>query len=104
MNTYSAYLDPDGELIVEVNGLPLPKRMDIHHYSQTYTCGFGGAGALQLSLALLAYHLRNDDKALRLSEPFAWKMVARLPRTGWTITDRHIEEVIAILTRDIHPP
>lgn len=100
MNTYIAYVNDESELVVKVNDHPLPKRMDIHRYSQDYACGFAGGGAFQLSLALLAAHLQNDERALFLAEYFAWKLVVRLPRNGWTMTDRHINEALVALPKD----
>jgi len=78
--------------------LPLPLRLDLGGHSPTgFEWGYGGSGPAQLSLALLADALGDDEKAVRLHQPFKWEVVARLPaRENWTLSE---EEVRAIAQR-----
>ena len=73
----------------------LPLRLDLWGHSPTgFEWGYGGSGPAQLSLALLADALGDDEKAVRLHQPFKWEVVARLPaRENWTLTDQQIQEV-----------
>jgi len=55
-----------------------------------------GDGSLQLSLAILADYLGDDERALRLYPDFTWKVIAGLPRyKGWAIGPDVIDEAVA---------
>ena len=79
---------------VTVDGRPLDTRFDLKIFS---TAGFEwtyeGAGPRQLSLALLADHLGNDERALTLSEPFMKLVVADLDN-DWALNSSDIDAVL----------
>jgi hypothetical protein len=56
---------------VTVDGVPLLPQVDLRCFNKTgFEWTYVGPGPQQLALALLADHLRDDAKALALSEPF----------------------------------
>ncbi len=80
---------------VSVDGKPLPPRMDLHCFNRTgFEWTYVGPGPRQLALALLADHLRNDAKALELSEAFMRHLVAYLDN-AWRLTSADIDDVLA---------
>ena len=102
MRTYEGKRTHDGAHVTrheteqeQARSLSLPLRLDLWGHSPTgFEWGYGGSGPAQLSLALLADALGDDDKAVRLHQPFKWEVVARLPaRENWTLTDQQIQEV-----------
>ncbi len=85
-------------LVVTVNGCPLKPRLDLWNHSPCgFECGYGGSGPAQLALAILADHLGDDGQAVALHQDFKWRVVAKLPRPGWTLTSDQIQEVLASL-------
>lgn len=98
MNVYQGYRNTNQELVVTVNGEVLPRRHDLRNHSPTgFECGYGGSGPAQLALAVLAHHFGDDDSALKLYQSFKWKVIADLPREGWTLTGEEIDEACASL-------
>jgi hypothetical protein len=61
--------------------------------------GYGGSGPAQLALAILADHLGDDQKAVRLHQDFNWSVVAKLNCDGWRLSsgdiDRWLERLSA---------
>ena len=81
--------------VVTVNERPLNPRLDLWKHSPTgFECGYGGSGPAQLALALLAKHLGDDERAVALHQDFKWALVAKLPRTGWTLTSAQIQQAL----------
>jgi len=96
MKTYEGTRDGRRELLVTVNGTPLNPRLDLLNHSPTgFEWGYGGSGPAQLALALLADALGDDEAAIRLHHEFKWKVVATLPRDGWTLTSDQIHSALA---------
>ena len=94
MKTYEG-LREGYAVIVTVNARPLNPRLDLWNHSPTgFEWGYGGSGPAQLALALLADHLGDDQEALNLYQRFKWTVVATLPRRGWTLISRDIEEAL----------
>ena len=82
-------------VIVTVDGAPLPPRLDLWNHSPTgYEWGYGGSGPAQLALALLADCLQDDAEAIGWHQEFKRAIVAGLPRQGWTLTSRQIEQAL----------
>jgi hypothetical protein len=80
---------------VTVNGAPLPPRMDLKCFNKTgFEWTYDGPGPRQLALALLADHLRDDAKALALSQAFTRHLVAYLDN-AWCLTSADIDEALA---------
>jgi len=83
---------------VTVNGSPLDPRLDLWNHSPTgFEWGYGGSGPAQLALAILADHLANDEKAVRLHQDFKFKVIASLSRQGWTLTSDQIGQALVSL-------
>lgn len=68
---------------------PLDARMDLHDYATTFDWGRDSAGAIQLSLALLADALDNDARARFLHQKFKSRVIVDLPER-WTLTRSRI--------------
>ncbi|MGE0724866.1 MAG: DUF6166 domain-containing protein [Alphaproteobacteria bacterium] len=83
--------------VVTVDGRPLPPRYDLARHSPAgFEWTYEGAGPRQLALALLADHLGDDAKAMRLAEPFMRAVVADLDN-AWQLTSEEIDAALARL-------
>jgi hypothetical protein len=81
--------------IVTVDGRRLNPRLDLHNHSPTgFEWGYSGSGPAQLALAILADHLRDDDRTLWLYQEFKRAVVARFPYQGWSLDGTQIEETL----------
>jgi hypothetical protein len=79
-------------------GYPLPPRLDLRgHSPDGYEWGYGGSGPAQLSLALLADALGNDERAQEHYQDFKFKVVGRLPHDRWELSQEDIVQTIARL-------
>ena len=74
----------------------LRPRLDLANHSPTgFAWGYGGSGPAQLSLAILADHLRNDELALKLHQDFKWALISKFEqRQGWSITTNEINAIV----------
>lgn len=100
--TYFGERTPSG-CIVTVNGRPLPARLNWWAHSPTgFEWGYGGSGPAQLALAILGDHLGVEarDRAIRLHQQFKFRVVAKLPREGWTLTSDDVARVVAEIAAD----
>jgi len=80
---------------VMVDGRPLRARLDLRSHSPAeFEWGYGGSGPAQLALAILADHCGNDEEALNLYQRFKWVVIAELPRHGWALTTREIDQAL----------
>ena len=88
---------------VTVDDRPLRARLDLRSHSPAeFEWGYGGSGPAQLALAILADHCGNDQEAFNLYQRFKWAVIAKLPRHGWTLTSREINQVLQTL-REAEP-
>lgn len=79
---------------VTVDGQPLNPRFDLKRLSPTgFEWTYEGNGPAQLALALLADHLGDDGKALRLYEPFMRAIVSDLDNS-WQLTSADIDAAL----------
>jgi len=79
-------------------GYPLPPRFDLRNHSPTgFEWSYSGSGPAQLSLALLADALGNDERAQRHYQDFKFKVVARLPHDRWELSQEDIRLAVAQL-------
>jgi Family of unknown function (DUF6166) len=79
---------------VTVDGRPLDPRFDLKRLSPAgFEWTYEGNGPAQLALALLADHLDDDAKALRLYEPFMRAVVAELDNS-WELTSPEIDAAL----------
>lgn len=82
---------------VTVDGKPLDPRFDLKRLSPTgFEWTYEGNGPAQLALALLADHLGDDARALRLHEPFMRLVVAELDNS-WELTSAEIDAALAAI-------
>ena len=79
--------------VVTVNGHALDPRLDLWNHSPTgFEWGYVGSGPAQLALALVAYHLGDDQQALNLYQRFKWAVVTQLPLKRWRLTSEQIAQ------------
>ena len=93
MSTFEGKRTIDG-LVVTVDG----KRLDEHCGVKRFTTwGFEwtyeGDSPQQLALAVLVEHLRDNERAIRLSDAFMRKVVANLDN-DWVLTGDEIDLAI----------
>jgi hypothetical protein len=92
----------DGTVLL--NGKPLDPRLDVRDFARGrgFSWGYGGAGATQLSLAILCEYYRDEAKALELVHHFKWQTVADLPEgKPWTLCRRDLYVVLREIERDL---
>jgi len=93
MKTYEGRRTIDG-LVVTVDGKPLGEHYDVHRFTKYgFEWTYEGDSPQQLALAILADHLGDNDKAIRLSEPFMKKIVANLDN-DWMLTGADIDAAL----------
>ena len=93
MKVYEGRRTMDG-LEVTVDGAPLPERYDVKQFTPYgFEWTYEGAEPRQLSLALLADHLGDGQRALALSEAFMSRIVSNLDN-DWTLTSDDIEAAL----------
>ena len=78
--------------VVFVGGNLLNPRFDIWPFNfDGFEWGRDGSGSIQLALAILADHLSDTKRALKLCEQFSRNFIAELPPQGWTLTSKDIQ-------------
>ena len=83
---------------VTVDGQPLNPRLDLKNHSPDgFEWGYGGSGAAQLSLAILADHLPDTQQALDFYHRFKWAAIAQFPRRKWSLTSNEIDQWLHIM-------
>jgi hypothetical protein len=93
MKVYRGARTIDG-IRVEVDGRPLSERHDIKKFTSTgFEWTYEGAGPAQLSLAILAEHLGDGERALALHQPFMREVVANL-ENDWELTSDDIDAAL----------
>jgi hypothetical protein len=79
-------------------GYSLPLRCDLRNHSPTgFEWGYGGSGPAQLSLALLADALGDNEKAQDHYQAFKFQVVGRLPHERWELSEEDIRQTVAAL-------
>lgn len=104
LKTYTGYRLPDdlgtaAQALVTVHQegqapRPLDPRFDLHQHSDGLNWGYNGSGPAQLALALAADVLQDDDLALDLYQRLKFKLVGRLAKDGWSVTEEQLREAI----------
>jgi hypothetical protein len=102
--TYSGYRPPGEEgtagpglVTIHQEGRPprpLDPRFDLRRHSDGLNWGYGGSGAAQLALALAADATGDDDLARQVHQRLKFKLVARLARDGWSLTEQQVRRAI----------
>ncbi|MBT3659943.1 MAG: hypothetical protein HOB37_12110 [Rhodospirillaceae bacterium] len=91
--TYEGSRTIDG-IVVTVDGTPLDARYDIQRFT---TMGFEwtyeGKEPRQLALAILAEHLNDDAKALKMSQHFMTSVIADLDN-DWRLSGDEIDAAL----------
>lgn len=76
----------NGVRIVTFDGKPLPLRLDLRNHSPAgFNWGYNGSGPAQLSLAILAAVLGDDDAALALYQGYKREFVSQISVDNWTL-------------------
>lgn len=101
MPTYEGKRTIDG-LVVTVDGRPLSEHYEVKQFT---TWGFEwtyeGDSPRQLALALLVEHLRDPERAIRLSNSFMREVVANLDN-DWTLSSDEIERFVRTADASAH--
>jgi hypothetical protein len=93
MKTYQGKRTIDG-LVVTVDGQPLPEHYDVKRFTRYgFEWTYEGDSPQQLALAILVDYLGDQDKAIRLSEPFMKTVVANLDN-DWRLTGAEVEAAV----------
>ena len=96
---YTIQRTPQG-VVCNVNGSPLPLRLDLWNHSPTgFEFGYGGSGPAQLALAILA-DCCGDELAVKYHQAFKWAVIARIPAPGGSITGTFVRDMLAKLQAD----
>ena len=69
-------------------------------HSQAFNWGFGGSGPAQLALALAADVLGDDEAARQVYQPLKFRLIGRLPRDGWSLTEEQLRQAIADIQQE----
>src|SRR5437764_10173120 len=95
MKVYEGERAPEG-CKVTVDGKPLDPRFDLRNHSPTgFSHGYAGSGPAQLSLALLADALGDDEQAQDLYQKFKFKVIAGIEGDRWQLTESEIRARVA---------
>ena len=93
MKTYEGKRTIDG-LVVTVDGKPLPERYDVKRFTRFgFEWTYEGESPQQLALAILADFLGDNDRAIRLSEPFMKDVIANLDN-DWQLTSDEVNDYL----------
>ena len=94
MTTYAGDRTIDG-IVVTVDGQPLDQRLDLRMFSSNgFEWTYEGDESRQLALAILADHLRDDQRALALVEPFTRAVVANFDNS-WEMSSDDVAAAVA---------
>jgi hypothetical protein len=90
MKTYEGKRTIDG-LVVTVDGKRLEEHYEVKRFTKFgFEWTYEGESPQQLALAILFDYLGDQDRAIRLSEPFMREIVANLDN-DWAISAEQIE-------------
>ena len=93
MKVYEGRRTIDG-LVVNVDDKPLPAHDEVKRFTRFgFEWTYEGESPQQLALAILVDFLGDNDRAIRLSEPFMKKVVANLDN-DWRLTGDEVEAAV----------
>lgn len=96
MTVYTGSRTIDG-IQVFADGAPLDHRYDLKRFTTTgFEWTYEGAEPAQLSLALLAHHLNDGERALALCDGFMRSVVANM-ENDWELTSDDIDDALKSL-------
>ena len=97
MKVYTGSRTMDG-IQVLVDGEPLDHRYGLKRFTNSgFEWTYEGAEPAQLSLALLADHLGDDQQALDLCQAFMRSVVADM-ENDWKLTSEDIDEALKTIS------
>jgi hypothetical protein len=73
---------------------PLDPRFDLRRHADALNWGYGGSGPAQLALALAADVLGDDEAAQDVYQKLKFKLVGRLAKDGWALTEEQLRQAI----------
>jgi hypothetical protein len=98
MKTYEGKRTIDG-LRVTVDGKPLPEHYEVKKFTKYgFEWTYEGESPQQLALAILVDHLGDNERAIRLSEPFMKKVVANLDN-DWVLKGDEIDNALKTIEK-----
>jgi hypothetical protein len=93
MKIYDGKRTIDG-LKVTVDGRPLDEHYGVKQFtSYGFEWTYEGPSPQQLALAILADYLGDNNRAIRLSEPFMKKIIANFDN-DWTLSGAQIDAAL----------
>ena len=93
MKTYEGKRTIDG-LVVTVDGQPLNEHYDVKRFTKFgFEWTYEGESPQQLALAILMDFLDDNDRAIRLCEPFMKEVVANLDN-DWHLTGAEVDAAV----------
>jgi hypothetical protein len=93
MKKYQGKRTIDG-LVVTVDGKPLSEHYEVRRFTKFgFEWTYEGDSPRQLALAILVDYLGDNDRAIRLSEPFMKQIVANLDN-DWQLSGTEIDAAI----------
>jgi hypothetical protein len=96
MKMYQGKRTIDG-LVVTVDGQPLPEHYEVKRFTKFgFEWTYEGDSPQQLALAILVDYLGDNDRAIRLSEPFMREVVADLDN-DWQLSGDEVEAAVRTL-------
>ena len=78
-----------------MGGYALDLRHDLRRHSEAFEWNYSGSGPAQLSLALLADALGDDQKAQEHYQQFKFKVIAWLEDDKWEMSQADIIQSVA---------
>ncbi len=97
MKVYKGDRTIDG-ILVTVDDQPLNERRDLKTLCEDgFEWSFEGPASAQLALAILADHLNDDARALRLHDSFMREIVANFANE-WQLTSDDVEAAVTALS------
>lgn len=104
MKRYIGERTPDGCQVVVIDSSQpdecylLPPRHDLRNHSPDgFNWSYNGSGPAQLSLALLADALGDDDRAQDTYQRFKFKVVSRIEDDQFELTEEEIKQTVVTL-------
>jgi hypothetical protein len=93
MKVYQGKRTIDG-LVVTVDGQPLSEHYEVRRFTKFgFEWTYEGDSPRQLALAILIDYLGDNDRAIRLSEPFMKQIVGNLDN-DWQLDGDEVEAAI----------
>ncbi len=98
MKTYEGKRTIDG-LRVTVDGKPLSEHYEVEKFTKYgFEWTYEGESPQQLALAILVDYLGDNERAIRLSEPFMKSVVANLDN-DWILKGDEIENALKTIEK-----